>query len=40
MVCNAVPEQYESNPGRMCIGTQTNIFPIRPVIVVSKDYIK
>lgn len=39
MVCNAVSENYETNPGRMCIGTQTDVFPIRPVIKISKKYI-
>lgn len=40
MVCNAVPEDYETNPGRICEGTQTFVFPIRPVIVISKRLIK
>lgn len=40
MICSAVPEYYETNPGRICMGTQTNVFPIRPVITISKNYIR
>ena len=40
MICNPIPEFHETNPGRICIGTQTDKFEIRPVIVISKQYIK
>ena len=40
MVCNAVPEHYETSPGRMCIGTPTSVWPIRPVITISKNLTK
>ena len=40
MICSMDPEYYDTNPGRICIGTQTDKFPIRPVITISKEYIK
>jgi len=40
MICSAIPEYYETSPGRICIGTQTEVFSIRPVITISKKYLK
>ena len=40
MVCSAVPEHYETSPGRMCAATGSDTWPIRPVITISKEYIR
>ena len=30
----------DTNPGRVCVGTQTEVFPVRAVLKISKKYIK
>lgn len=36
MICAAVPEYYETSPGRICVSTQTDTEPFRAVITVNK----
>ena len=40
MICGDIDDTHTDRPGRICEGTQTNIFPIRPVIKISKNYIQ
>lgn len=39
MICESIPN-YPNNQGRICEETQTDKFQIRPVITISKKYIK
>ena len=39
MICESIPN-YPNNQGRICEETQTDKFQIRPVIIISKKYIK
>ena len=39
LICQPNPE-VEANPGRICVGTQEDVFPIRAVLEISKKYIK
>lgn len=39
MICAAVPEHYETSPGRICMSTQTDTEPFRVVITIAKKDI-
>lgn len=40
MVCAPILEYRKINSGRLCLGTQAGILPVRPVIKISKKYIQ
>lgn len=39
VICAAVPEYYETSPGRICMSTQTDTEPFRVVITMAKKDI-
>ncbi len=40
MVCGDIDDTHTDRPGRICEGTQSDKFPIRPVIKIAKKYVK
>ena len=40
MICSVVSESEDNNPGKMCLGSNSEYFPIRIVMTINKKFIK